>query len=110
MFKKALLTFLTLVGLTTFGANAHALTLTCTVDQVYFDSNRMIVSCVGNSNLYYAFLNAPGCSTASVDTLKTWTSMLSAQLLSGKPAELNYNAATSTCGSPTVISVKMRLR
>ena len=107
MIKRAFLALALFTGIVALGSPVKAAqsTVTCSIDAVYFDGNRLIVLCT-NQPLYYSFINAPGCATANIDTLKTWTSMLSSQMLAAKQAELNINSASSTCGSPTLISVK----
>ena len=51
-----------------------------------------------NNILYKAQLPAPGCSmpAISVDTLKTWTSLSQAALLSGKTIRIYYDVCSST--------------
>lgn len=91
-----------------FAGQAYADTLksNCTVTKVQLDStngggsapNRMVITCANDSNMYYAFTFADGSScpsstVQSVDTLKIWTAMAQAALLSGHLVDFWFSTA-----------------
>lgn len=74
---------------------------TATCQLVKVSAGTLVIQIPGNVS-YYAQLNAVGCTTnnQSADTLKAWTSLAQAALVSGKSLQIYFNV----CGGINYIS------
>jgi hypothetical protein len=99
----------TAFALLSFSSRAHAAatTATCTVGAITYDeAPRLMVQCADGSQ-YYTFLTgtAGSCQSRSLDTIKTWETMLLSVFLSGKHVTLTYEPASSACGTNSLYAV-----
>lgn len=99
---KALLAPLFAVGLLTAApADAAVVSTVCTVTRVQYDVGRLALWCSGDSRIYYAasFSLGTNCSVQNAETLKTWTSMAQAAMLSARPLTFYWQ---DSCVVPSI--------
>ena len=88
-----------LVAVVTMAATGSAWAATCTPNIVEYSTNNntptpLLIQC-GGTNFFGPIAPVSNCAAQSIETLKIWTSLAQAALLSGK----KLNIYTKTCGS-----------
>ncbi|HVZ74180.1 MAG TPA: hypothetical protein VHJ20_17495 [Polyangia bacterium] len=100
------------VGVATSSAPSVAATRTgCQIWQIQYDTGRVALWCVGDTQIYYSFNAASGpswgsaCVATAGDTQKIWLSMLQSSLLAGRTVDFDYSSPTN-CAIPNISSLR----